>query len=83
MNRVDHPGFGSRIRLLYFYPSQIPVRFQKGTGSRIWIRNTGYEGHKLRGKKQGKEKRDKEERQKIHKCTSLLKKFGSDLAEYA
>jgi hypothetical protein len=29
----------------------------------------GYEGQKLRDKKQGKEKRDKEEGRKIIKCT--------------
>jgi hypothetical protein len=41
MIRVVHPG--SRIRMLTFYPSRIPdprSRGQKGTGSRIRIRNT-------------------------------------------
>ncbi len=41
MIRVVHPG--SRIRMLTFYPSWIPApgsRGQKGTGSRIRIRNT-------------------------------------------
>jgi hypothetical protein len=41
MIRVVHPG--SQIRMLTFYPSRIPdpgSRGQKGTGSRIRIRNT-------------------------------------------
>ena len=43
MIRVVHPG--SRIRILTFYPSRIPdlgSRGQKGTGSWIRIRNTGF-----------------------------------------
>ncbi len=41
MIRDVHPGYGSRIPILMFYPSRIPVPVtggQKGTGSRI--RNT-------------------------------------------
>jgi hypothetical protein len=44
MIRVVHPGSGSRIRTLTFYPSRIldpGSSGQKGTGSRIRIRNTG------------------------------------------
>jgi hypothetical protein len=43
MIRVVH--LGSRIRMLTFYPSRIPdlgSRGQKGTVSRIRIRNTGW-----------------------------------------
>jgi hypothetical protein len=43
MIRVVHPE--SRIRMMTFYPSRIPdprPRGQKGTGSRIRIRNTDF-----------------------------------------
>jgi hypothetical protein len=50
MIRVDHPGYGS-----FFLPILDPgSRFQKGTASRFQIRITGYEGHKIRDKKQGR-----------------------------
>jgi hypothetical protein len=43
MIRVVHPGFGSRILILTFYPSRIPdpgVKKAPDPGSRIRIRNT-------------------------------------------
>jgi hypothetical protein len=43
MIRDVHPGSGSRIRILTFTPSRIPdPGGQKGTGSRIRIRNIGF-----------------------------------------
>ncbi len=45
MIRVVHPGSGSRIRILIFtHPGS---RGQKGTESRIRIRNTGNKRNKI------------------------------------